>query len=79
MLRLFLFLRKFFHCHSREGGNPGFVEVNWIPAFAGMTQKGRDDSRFGGYKIKFCWQFFDAKKTFFVKFCKLFEHTLSTV
>jgi hypothetical protein len=23
--------------HSREGGNPDFFEISWIPAFAGMT------------------------------------------
>ena len=24
-------------CHPREGGDPGFLQMVWIPAFAGMT------------------------------------------
>ena len=26
------------HGHSRESGNPGNAGIDWIPAFAGMTE-----------------------------------------
>ncbi len=38
-LPLFLFL-----CHSRESGNPSWVQLEgWILAFAGMTEESKND------------------------------------
>jgi hypothetical protein len=34
-----------FFCHSRAGGNPSWDLNTWIPAFAGMTNRGRGNDK----------------------------------
>jgi hypothetical protein len=44
---IFLFSPHFF-CHSRAGGNPSWDLNAWIPAFAGMTNRGQEEQTKNG-------------------------------